>query len=608
MLKRIFALFLCLSLVFPGQAAWAEEALAAEDDAIDAELGIGGGFDKIKDSLASDLKNLPARTTAGVSEIHTIQWPTADGEKPEAITIFQSTSQILRFDRQLSRVAVSDTGVCDITTLGTQEVLIYCTRPGRINLLAWDMEYQIAIYDIQSVIDYKKLQEIILGIDPSAQIQILPYANTVAVQGSASTIEKVKKIEEAVKAYNERALSYVRVIRPKQILLEVRFAEIDRRANNDYGLDGELISRFITTRSFTGETHGGGTDAGSPFTAPGAVAAVEPLEAPDPDSSNEFFSYTDSGYKVQAFLRWLQQKNILKLTARPNLLALDGEEANFVVGGESPYITSSQTTTNVAFKEFGTKLAFKPTVMDNEQIRLQMRVEVSELDFSTTVSLQGTVVPTLVKTTHQTVAELGDNETIVVGGLVNQRINRVEKKVPFFGSLPGLEKLFSRTEYERKDVELLIVCTPHLIEPFENPDKKDLYPPKEVIEATGMYVPAYPDLHGDMINRLLIQQERYHDFDGFAHKRAKEIEEEFVRIKKRETLMEKALRKATGFKLIEEIDPLPPEPAPLEDSDLFTATLEDTPLEENPLDEVTTETSGFDAAAAPPTTPVSNLS
>lgn len=624
--RRFFSALLCACLFFYANPAFAAEA-AEENESGDKAFAaepepdskskeapledvISAGFQKIKDSLELDFKNQPSRTTAGVSEIHDIQWPKAEGDKAPVITIFQSTSQILRFDRALARVSVSDTSVCDITTLGTQEVLIYCTKPGRINLLAWDVNYQVALYDIQSVIGYQNLQEILSGIDPEAQLTIIPYGDSLAVHGSASTTEKVKKIEEAIKAYNAKAISYVRVVRPKQILLEVRFAEIDRRATAEKGLDGEYISRFIHSRSFTGEAHSGSTAGGATFKPTDGPFTYSVLDGPGPSIANAFLKYSQNKYTIAGFLRWLESKNILKLTARPNLLAMDGEEASFVVGGETPYAISTQNTIQITFKEFGTKLTFTPTVLDSNQIRLKMNVQVSELDFSNTVSIQGTTVPTIVKTTHQTVAELNDNETMVVGGLINQRINKVDKKIPLLGDIRGLDRLFKRQKFERKDVEILIVVTPRLVQPFPNPMKaKELYPPTEVMEATSLYVPAYPDLHGDMINRVLVQEERYHDFDGFAVKRAKEVEDEFARIKKRETQMEKTLRKLTGINWKEEIDPLPPppEPEPVSESELFTdGSLEDAlPDESDILETAVPDDVPDPASAAVPARPVS---
>lgn len=493
-----------------------------------------------------------------ISDVRYIKWPENENVKPESITVIQSNSQILRFDRALSRVAVSNTDVCDITTLGSQEVLLYCTKPGRINLLVWDQSYRIAIYSVQSTIDTSKLREMLEHIDPKAKLDIVPYGNSISIYGYASTNEKVKKIEEAARYYSERAIVYVRVQHPKQILLEVRFAEIDRKASSQYGLDWEAISRFIAVRSFSGETHSGSTEGGATFTPLGRAGSVALLDGPSPSTTNEFFAYSGENFNIQTYLKWLAQRNILKLIARPNLLALDGQTASFVVGGESPYITATTTSSNVEFKEFGTKLGFSPQIMDDEKIRLQMNVEVSELDFSSTVSLQGTTVPTLVKTTHQTVTELSDNQTLVVGGLINQRINKVEKRVPFLGRIPVVERAFSRQEFERKDTELMIVVTPRIVEPFENPvPKKELYQPALVADATSVSTPAYPDLQGDMINRALVQDERYHEFDGFTMKRAKEVEEEFARVKEKDGVMNEVLKKTTGLKIQEKATPFP---------------------------------------------------
>lgn len=498
----------------------------------------------------------PESTPLNVQESRYLKWPVPEDEKKtETLTIFVSTSQVLRFDRALSRVAVSNTNICDITTLGPQEILLYCPKAGKVDLIVWDSSFQIATYYVQSVVDYKKLEEILSHIDPESEIKVVPYEDTVAIYGTAKTAEKMKQIADAAKAFNAKALSYVKVLKQKQIMLEVRFAEIDRKATRNYGLDGESISRFIVARSFTGGAHSGTVvDADSGFTPRDAAMAVQQLTAPDPAKANGFFGYTSTRLKVQTNLEWLISKNILKLIARPNLVTLDGEQASFVVGGESPFITSTQTSVNVAFKEFGTKLSFLPNVIDEGKIRLKMQVEVSDLDFSSTVSLQGTTVPTIVKATHVTVAELKDEQTLVVGGLINQRINRVEKKFPVLGDIPLLDRLFKKLEFTRKDIELLIVVTPHIVEPFENTKKKEFYPPDEVAKVSSVYVPAYPDDHADRVNRLLVQDENYNDFDGFPFKRAKEIDKQFETIKskeksekKRKEIIQKKVEKTASF-------------------------------------------------------------
>lgn len=511
---------------------------------------------------ASEVLSAAEQDPSLVKDVRYLKWSDKEQEQTESITVVQGNSQILRFDRPLARVAVSSTDICDITTLGAQEVLLYCSKAGRINLLAWDQSYRIGMYRIQSTVDTSKLKELLDHIDPFAKLEIVPYGNSISIYGYASTNEKVKKIEETARYFSDRAVLYVRVQNPKQILLEVRFAEIDRRASSQYGLDWEAISRFVNLRGFTGEANSGAVDGTNTFTPNRAAMLTEPLDDPDPTSANNFLSYTTTDFKIQAFLNYLSQRNILKLIARPNLLALDGQYANFVVGGESPYITATTTSSNVEFKEFGTKLGFSPQILDDGKIRLQMNVEVSELDFSSTVSLQGTVVPTLVKTTHQTVAELGDNQTLVVGGLINQRINKVEKRVPFLGRIPVIEKAFSRQEFERKDIELLIVVTPHIVNPFDSAAPKiEMYKPEAVADATSVSIPAYPDLQGDMINRLLVQDERYHEFDGFTMRRAKEIENEFIQVKERDGVINEVMKRTTGLKIQEKTKPFPPQKA-----------------------------------------------
>ena len=185
----------------------------------------------------------------------------------------------------------------------------------------------------------------------------------------------------------------------------------------------------------------------------------------------------------------------------------------------------------VEYKEFGTKLVFLPDVLDAGVIRLKVDTEVSELDFSTTVSLQGTTAPTIVKTTHNTVAELKDNDSLVIGGLIFQRINKVEKKFPVLGDIPLVDRFFKKEEFSRRDVELLIVVTPHLIKPFSMGEKKKFYPEKDVMEAIQVFTPPYPDYQGDVINEIITQEEARRIFEKMEKKKAEQIAQEVEKIK-----------------------------------------------------------------------------
>ena len=218
-------------------------------------------------------------------------------------------------------------------------------------------------------------------------------------------------------------------------------------------------------------------------------------------------TYISAAAQISYILKWLEQKNVLRFIARPNLVAKDGEEAKFIVGGEFPIPVSTNQSISVNYKEFGTQLKFTPQILDEGNIRLKVMTEVSELDFSSTVSAGGTSVPLITKRQHETIAEMRDNESLVIGGMITQKINKVNKKVPFLGDIPVMKTLFNSNEFIRTDVELLVVITPHIIKPVNLDEKKVFYDEKSIKEAVKIYAPAYQDIQADTITNMISQTE-----------------------------------------------------------------------------------------------------
>lgn len=439
--------------------------------------------------------------------IRSVQWPAYEGVKPETFSITKDTSQLFRFDREITRTATSNANIIDLTTIGDKDILVNAKTAGAANLLVWDKANQVAAYKIDSTLNLDKLAAVLANIDPKAELMHLPFNDTVAIYGTAETSLKLEQIEQAALAFDKKALSFVRLKNPKQILLEVRFAEVNRKKNKDFKLDAELINTYFTTRHFIGDTGASAGDDASAFTPAGSPIAFTPIGSPDETTVDSFGQFVNDKWLVSGFMQWLEQKNVLKIIARPNMMAKDGEEASFVVGGEFPVPVSTNDRINIEYKEFGTKLKFTPEILDNEVIRLTVETEVSELDFSTTVSFGGVVVPSIIKRTHKTVAELRDNQSFVIAGLLTQKVDQVKKKMPILGSIPILGYFFRSDAFSRSDVELMVVITPHLVEPFEFGEDKEMYPPDQVSQAVQAFAPLYADSHGDAIHSLITQKE-----------------------------------------------------------------------------------------------------
>ncbi|MFH1799586.1 MAG: pilus assembly protein N-terminal domain-containing protein [Candidatus Omnitrophota bacterium] len=454
-----------------------------------------------------------------------LQWPSNDVARSDTLYLSKDTSQVLRFDRNIARTAVSNSELCDFTPLSPKEILIYAKKPGLSNLIVWDDKDKIATYDVYSVLDTDKLKDILKSIDPDNFFRVVPFNETLAVYGMTSTAAKLKQIAQAVTSYDAKAVSFVTVKDPKQILLEVRFAEITRNGAEDYGLD---LEAFLTTRNHVASfrsLYGGNalnTDATnlvrpSPFAKQPFGSMVGPAFSDLDSTSSADIVATVFGknFTYAPILEWLQSKNVLKLIARPNLLAKDGEEAKFLVGGEYPVPLQTATAIEIDYKSYGTQLNFTPEILDNNVIRLKVKTEVSELDYANTVTLGGNTVPSIIERKHETVAELKDGETLMVGGMITQRISEVQRKLPILGDLPGLKFLFQRKEYSRGDVELVVIITPHIVSSFELQEKKKFFSPemvKKLEEAVEVYQPGFHDLQGDAINQVIIQGEQRADF------------------------------------------------------------------------------------------------
>lgn len=450
----------------------------------------------------------PGTDLATRSAVQEIAWDD-HANKGSVIYLSASTSQILRFDRRIIRAAVSDVNVCDITTVGTSDVLVFAKKPGNANLIVWDNDNNIATFGLQAMPDMYKLEKILKGIDANAEIKILPFNETVSVYGTTETSGTLKQMQDAIKGFNDKALSHVKIKEPKQILLEVRFAEVDRTRAKEFKLDVEAITRFNIWSSFTGKTGQSLTDRESTYSARNSIFSAEIMPIATETTANLSIPYIGRTIAIFPYLKYLEDNNILKIIARPNLVTKDGEEAEFSVGGEFPIpVSSGDGDVTIQYKEFGTKMVFKPEMLDNEVIRLNITAEVSELDFSTTVSSGGVEVPALNKREEKTVSEMKDKQTLVIGGLISQKITKTHRKTPGLGDIPILKVLFNADTYDYTEIELLIVVTPHIVKPFDTGENKEFFNVENVKTGISAMEFASADPQANAIGNIFVQNEK----------------------------------------------------------------------------------------------------
>ncbi|MGH9580127.1 MAG: type II and III secretion system protein family protein, partial [Terriglobales bacterium] len=254
----------------------------------------------------------------------------------------------------------------------------------------------------------------------------------------------------------------------EEVLLEVKFAEINRTALQQLGVNLFSTNAKAIAQTTTGQVGSSPpvsiTDThtfGQPTTGFDSSLTVQPL--------NVFLFRPD--VHVGMAIRALQQKNLAQILAEPNLIALNGQEASFLAGGEFPIpiVQGGGNVGNVTiqFKEFGVRLKFTPLIMPNGNIRLKVTPEVSQLDFANGVTLQGFTIPGLVTRRAQTELELLDGQSFVIAGLIDNRVANIVSKVPGLGDIPILGALFRSKSVQKNNSELMVLVTARRVSPVD---------------------------------------------------------------------------------------------------------------------------------------------
>jgi len=238
-----------------------------------------------------------------------------------------------------------------------------------------------------------------------------------------------------------------------QVMLHVRFMEVNKSALKEFGSDFLVKSMKLGSDRVDAGFFGGNVNAPS-----------DPLAL----SNTVDFFYAIPNHNISAIFKALQDNNMLSVLAAPNLSAVSGMEATFLAGGEFPIpIVSgsmgSQTLT-IQFKEYGVKLKFIPTVLDTTLVRIKLMAEVSHLDFENGIQLSGFRIPSLVTRKTETTVELEEGRYLIVGGLLSNESSEVISKIPVLGSIPVLGKLFSSQRYQNRESELLVTLSPQIVQ------------------------------------------------------------------------------------------------------------------------------------------------
>jgi pilus assembly protein CpaC len=366
----------------------------------------------------------------------------------------------------VERVAIANADIAEAVVTTPREVVINGRAPGETSLIVWQQGGNRLFFDVTVQRQDARLQAVRqeLAREPGTRgATITQTGDAVFVRGTVDDLTSANRAM-AIAATLGKPVNLLRVNVPPadtQIVLKVRFADVDRTALQQLGANffstgtGNTIGR-ITTGQFAGP-------------APSTVGTGQPTNFTLSDALNLFLFRTD--LNLGAAIKALQQRNALEILAEPNVLAINGQPASFLAGGEFPYPTLQGGAAGVGqvtiqFREFGVRLNFIPAVTPRGSIRLSVEPEVSSLDFANGLVFQGFTIPALNTRHIQTEIELEDGQSFVIAGLLDKRTTQSLSKVPGLGDIPLLGKLFHSRELNKTNTELLVLVTPQIVHPI----------------------------------------------------------------------------------------------------------------------------------------------
>ncbi|HEU4651503.1 MAG TPA: type II and III secretion system protein family protein [Croceibacterium sp.] len=382
-------------------------------------------------------------------------------------------SQVVTADRAIDRAMVGNAAIADVVPISERSVYLLGKGMGTTSLTLYDAANRvIAVMDVSVGPDVDSLRRQFASLIPGQPIVADVSNGSLVLSGMVSDPGAADRAAAIAAAYagQGKVVNLISVGGSQQVMLEVKFAEVSRQIGNELGVSGFAVS---DSGNFRGAVGSGASILPDPTTGESVLRL-----APITGAFGVFQTLFDIGdLNIEAFLDVLEQKGLSRTLAEPTLVALSGERASFLAGGEFP-VPVVQSGTNgggnnaitVEFKPFGVSLGFTPTVLGDKVINLVVEPEVSSIDPSASVEINGLVVPGLQTRRASTTLELRDGESFAIAGLLRDEATTSVNQLPLLGNLPIIGSLFRSTSYQKGETELLIIVTPRLVQPIR-PDQ-----------------------------------------------------------------------------------------------------------------------------------------
>jgi pilus assembly protein CpaC len=371
-------------------------------------------------------------------------------------------SQVIDLTTSIKRASLANPEVADTVVLSPKQIYLTGKSVGVTTLTLWKENGELfSAFDVTVSPDLGLLREQLHKMLPDEKdISVMATHDHVTLSGTISNLARQSRAMEIAEPYApKKIVNLLQVGGAQQVMLEVRVAEMDRN----------LIRRMGINMNGVGAGNNFGVSSLNSITelaGPGGLS--DPMGQFVTSAVNALVRFQTGSITWTSFIDALKQEDVVKVLAKPTLVAISGQEAQFLSGGEFPFpIPQAFGVVTIQYKKFGVGLSFTPTVLTNNRISMAVSPEVSELDFANALQIQGFTIPTITTRRATTVVELADGQSFAIAGLLRDNVREQVQKFPVLGDIPILGALFRSSRYVKNQTELVIIVTPHFVKPMD---------------------------------------------------------------------------------------------------------------------------------------------
>ena len=417
-------------------------------------------------------------------------------KEPQRVALIVGKSVVLDSPVPIRRASLANPDVADAIVLSPRQLYLTGKSVGGTNLTLWQENGSVwGVFDLDVGPDLTRIKEQLHDVFPGEKdIQVTAAKDHLTLSGAISSTSHLSQVLSIAESYApKKVINLLQVAGVQQVMLEVRVAEMSRELLRRLGVNFNYTegNKFAVSQLGALTNTGGGTIGpnGTPFD----VLLTQAVTA--------LFRFQTGSITWTGFIDALKQNNIVKILAEPTLVALSGQEASFLAGGEFPIpVPQALGVISIRFKQFGASLTFTPTVLANNKISIAVAPEVSDLDFTNAINIQGFLIPAITTRRASSVVELDDGQSFAIAGLLRDTVRQQISKFPFLGDIPILGALFRSSRFQKDETELVIIATPRLVKPLDM--AKQTLPTSQYIEPSDFDFYLMGQMEGSDRNRV----------------------------------------------------------------------------------------------------------